>query len=134
MGDIVGSKDFKTAGDWVNQMMAQFGSRMKTVKRGDEEAQEPDGIDTEALVKMARANGFEPKIHEGANPGLYRMTIGNALRARARRRHGMNDPSGEWHNAPGDFCTGHDKTENPDGTKVAKEPPANEDGKQGAAD
>lgn len=119
MGDIISNKDFKTANDWLNEFMAQF-KKTKTVKVGDTEREVEDGVDVETLVKVAHANGFEPKVHGKANPGLFRMTIGNALRARARKRHGLYDAQGNWHEASEVFTRGHEKTENPDGSVIAK--------------
>ena len=120
MADIIENKNFSTKNDWLDQLMLATCSAMKTVKRmveGKEvEHQERDGVDVEALRHLARENGFEPKVHNHANPGLHRMTVGNALRARARKRHGLL-VAGKFLAASEDFIAGKDKTENPDGSK-----------------
>ena len=120
MADIIENKNFSTKNDWLDQLMLATCSAMKTVKRmveGKEvEHQERDGVDVDALRALARENGFEPKVHNKANPGLHRMTVGNALRARARKRHGLL-VAGKFLAASEDFVAGKDKTENPDGSK-----------------
>ena len=120
MADIIKNKDFGTKNDWLDQLLLGACSAIKTVKRmvdGKEvEDQERDGVDVEKLHKLALENGFTPKVHNKANPGLHRMTVGNALRARARRRHGLT-VEGKFLAASESFIAGHDKVENADGSK-----------------
>lgn len=80
-------------------------------------------LSLEALFSMAESNGIDTaKYREQADrpnaPGRLRMTLGNMLRARAKRRHGIYDSEGTWHDAPADFIDGAEKTEEPDGTKI----------------
>ena len=136
MADIIKNKDFGTKNDWLDQLLLSACSAMKTVKRmvdGKEvEDQERDGVDVEKLHKLALENGFTPKVHSKANPGLHRMTVGNALRARARKRHGLT-VNGKFLEASAAFCAGHDKAENADGSKY-ESPEAKAKEKAKAAD
>lgn len=52
--------------------------------------------------------------------GRIRMTLGNSLRAAARRRGGLFDLDGEWNEAPEEITKGKEPVENADGTKIAK--------------
>lgn len=80
-------------------------------------------INTEKLLDLARANGIDVKDWEGQEggsvPGRMRMTLGNMLRAAARKRHGLNDVESKWHDADAEFIGDVKKVQNPDGTKIA---------------
>lgn len=83
-------------------------------------------MDLDLLFTMAENNAIDvSKYRDQADrknaPGRLRMTLGNMLRARAKRRHGIYDASGEWHDAPEDFLDGAERTEEKDGTKIKKE-------------
>lgn len=53
-------------------------------------------------------------------PGRLRMTVGNMLRAAAKKRHGLH-VDGKFVHADKEFIGDTPKTHNPDGTKIAKE-------------
>lgn len=81
------------------------------------------------LFALADQNGIDTaKYEEQAGrpnaPGRLRMTLGNMLRARAMKRHGLFNIEGGWVAADDAFIGEAPLTENPDGTKikVAKEP------------
>ena len=120
MPDMIKNKEFKTKNDWVDQLLLAECSAIRVVKRmvggKEQEIHERDGVDVERLHSFARENGFEPKVSSKANPGTHRMVIGNAMRARARRRHGLI-VNGSFIQASDSFCEGHPKKENPDGSK-----------------
>ena len=62
------------------------------------------------------------------------MTIGNMLRARAKARHGLFDVEGEWHEASEEFLDGAERTQERDGTKIAKAKPAEAEASEEAAE
>lgn len=83
-------------------------------------------LDIDALFSLAEANGipatekYGDQVEKKNAPGRLRMTIGNSLRAAARKRHGLY-VNGEWVEAPADFVGDQPKTQNPDGTKIVVE-------------
>ncbi len=89
-------------------------------------------IDMDRLFALADVNGIDARAKYGDQverknaPGRLRMTIGNMLRAVAKRRHGLFVPDTEsesgktWVDADELFINGGEKTENPDGSKIAK--------------
>lgn len=90
-------------------------------------------IDMPSLFGLAEANHldvakYKADAEKPNAPGRLRMTIGNMLRAVARKRHGLYDIEGVWHDAPADFIGDAEKVQNPDGSKIAK---ATEDKEQG---
>lgn len=82
-------------------------------------------LDLEALFDLAEANHIpaREKYADQADrknaPGRLRMTIGNMLRAAARKRGGLFDNDGEWNEAGDGFEVNDPLTENPDGTRIA---------------
>lgn len=62
-------------------------------------------LDVEELFNVAEINGikardkYEGQVGQKNAVGRLRMTIGNSLRAQARRKHGLYDARGEWHDA-----------------------------------
>lgn len=83
-------------------------------------------LDIDALFDLAEANAIPAREKYGDQvdrknaAGRLRMTIGNMLRAAARKRHGLYDTSGKWVKAPAEFIGDAEKTENKDGSKIAK--------------
>ena len=76
------------------------------------------------LFALAEANGldvdkYKKDVDKPGAPGRLRMTIGNMLRAAARKRHGLN-VGGEFVDASAEFIGDSEKTHNPDGSKIAK--------------
>lgn len=107
---------------------------MKTVKAKDKEGnvtgekQVPSAktsVDLDRLFKLCHQNGIDTaKMEEQRErpnaPGRIRMTLGNSLRAAARKRHGLYNLEAEWVEAPADFIGDLPLKENPDGTGIAK--------------
>ena len=89
-------------------------------------------LNLEALFDLAEKNGIAAREKYGDQadkknaPGRLRMTIGNSLRAAARKRHGLYDVDGNWLDAPADFVGDRPKVQNPDGSKIAKAKPEKE--------
>jgi hypothetical protein len=80
------------------------------------------------LFDLAKQNGidtakYETQADRPNAPGRLRMTLGNMLRARAKKRHGLFNIEGEWVAADSEFVGDSPATENPDGTKIAKVTP-----------
>ena len=130
--DALKAGKFSSAGDWINQLMdkhytteipgtpAEKDADGKVTKRATKGKRE---FDIEGATAWAEENGLTVKTYP--NPGMYRMNIGNMLRAAAKRRHGlMRD--GKFRKAPDDFPVNEEKTEKPDGTKIAKAKPKKE--------
>lgn len=85
------------------------------------------------VIQLGRKNNLDAKkldnleaqIGQKNAPGRIRMTVGNMLRAAAKRRHGLLDLHGNEVAAPEGFEVS-DKTENLDGSRIAKAPEASE--------
>lgn len=135
---------YRGPGDWVKQFMTAQVTKPKTkevdVKDEDgnvvgTDTKELKGsvTDIEALFDLAVANNLDVDKYRGDVDkknavGRLRMTIGNKLRAAARRRHGLNDLNGDWHDADSDFLAGlPDPTETQDGEKIAAPEPEKEE-------
>ena len=103
-GDVVSNKEFKTAGDWINEVLAATNT-------------EAGAVDPDAIAELCEANGVTLKDYP--NLGMVRMNAGNMLRSRARKRHGLFI-DGVWVDAPAEFCEGHDRVESPDGSRIPK--------------
>jgi hypothetical protein len=81
-------------------------------------------LDLDKLFALTDANGIDSKEMQAQRdrknaPGRIRMTLGNALRAAAKHRHGLNTIDGTWTEAPAEFVGDAPKTHNPDGSKIA---------------
>lgn len=91
-----------------------------------------DVWDLDKMFLLAERNGIDTThatftgIKDTGNVGRGRMTISNMLRARAKKRHGLFDASGEWIDAPADFLGDAERVEERDGTKIPKVKPAKE--------
>ena len=82
-----GRERFKSEGDWINLELPQYGRAS-------------DGsVSIEKLKAIAKENGVEHK-DSYPNPGMWRMNIGNMLRAKARRE-GQLIFEGKVHKMPG---------------------------------
>lgn len=125
--------------DWLGNFIDQHATTVatKSVKVKGEDGK-PTGeteevetnkrvLDLDAFFALCKANGIDTaKMEEQRDrpnaPGRIRMTLGNSLRAAARRRHGLNTADGEFVVADAEFVDGHEKTETPDGERIAKAP------------
>lgn len=87
--------------------------------------------DFDALFALAEANGiatanYRPHLDEKNGKGRVVMMASNSLRAAARKRLGLFDAAGEWHDTPAEFNELHGVTEaveTRDGTKIKKAKP-----------
>lgn len=128
---------YKGAEDWLSTFID---GQVKTVPMKDKTTTETiDGeevtktisvaagkakLDLDKLFALTDANGIDSKDMQAQRdrknaPGRIRMTLGNALRAAAKHRHGLNTIDGTWTEAPADFIGDAPKTHNPDGSKIA---------------
>lgn len=128
---------YKGAEDWLSTFID---GQVKTVPMKDKTTTETvDGeeitkiisvaagkakLDLDKLFALTDANGIDSKEMQAQRdrknaPGRIRMTLGNALRAAAKHRHGLNTIDGTWTEAPADFIGDAPKTHNPDGSKIA---------------
>lgn len=82
----------------------------------------------DSLMNLAEVNAIDPKsvsywrkqFNKPGAPGRIRMTIGNMLRARAKRRHGLFDLEDNWVRADDEFIGDARRTEEPDGSPSAE--------------
>lgn len=139
---IIGEKyrgKYTGAGDWLAAMIdgqvqvPEFKNKTTKDEDGNETTksvatgQKP--VDITKLFALAAANGIDAEERYGDQierpnaTGRLRMTIGNMLRARARKRHGLNDLEGTFIEADADFVGEHPKTQHPDGSKIVVEQP-----------
>lgn len=78
----------------------------------------------DSLMILAEVNAVDAKdvsywrkqFNKPGAPGRIRMTIGNMLRARAKRRHGLLDLEGNWVEADAEFIGDARRTEESDGS------------------
>lgn len=132
------NKDYKGAQDWVKSFIdgevLQAVTKEVTTKNEDgtetTETVETSktSVDLGKLFALAEANHFNVEkykadVEKKNAPGRIRMTVGNMLRAAARKRHGLYDATGEWNEAPADFIRDAELKEHRDGTKIAKAKP-----------
>jgi len=131
----------KVANDWLTSIINNkcTAKVTKTVTKKDPEGNETTEevtlkktrVDIDALFALARENNinvdkFEEQRDRPNAPGRIRMTVGNMLRAAAKKRHGLF-VDGEWTAAPSDFHNEGEPTENQQGHKIVKAKPKAEE-------
>lgn len=128
-GNVVNNTDFKSKGDWINRVIDE---NCADLVGAQEEIKDDDGkvtqrakagkrvVDLDKLRALGEENSLTVK--EYPNAGMARMNVGNMLRAAARKRHGLII-NGQWTDAADDFEVNDERTENPDGSKIAKAKP-----------
>lgn len=110
--------------DWLSKFLDTHATKTKTVKvktadgEGTENKAVPDGVDTDKLHAVAKANGLDidtlmSQSETHGYPGRARMTIGNQLRTIAKQRHGLMDASGKFHKVDADFIARRGAPETP---------------------
>ena len=135
---------YRGPGDWVKQFINGIVNEAKTkeVDVKDEDGK-VTGTETKTLkatttnldklFALAEVNGLDVDKYKGDvgkknAAGRLRMTIGNMLRAAARKRHGLNGLDGEWYDADAEFLEGvGDATETRDGEPIAQPEPEKEE-------
>jgi len=132
-------------GDWLAKFIAEQATKTREVEKkvptGEdggfkrEKSNVPDGIDVDALFKLAKANGldvakFQDQRNSHGFPGRFRMTVRNMLQAAAKRRHGVQNVGGTWVAAPADWLSEKGAPAKPtheqNGTKIPVAKPAAE--------
>ncbi len=114
--------NYKGASDWIGEFID---GQCRTKGENDKD----EGLNPSLLCDLAAANHvkedkvahFRGDIGKKNAPGRLRMTIGNMLRAAARKRHGLFDLNGDWVDAPDTFIGDAPKVQNPDGSKIQTE-------------
>ena len=131
-GNVVKNTEFKSAGDWINQILAKhcIDANVGAVE-AVAEVKDKDGnvttegvrgkkgkdvVNLENLTSLAEENHLTVK--EYVNAGMARMNVGNMLRAAARKRGGLFI-KGRWTKAPEDFEVLEPLTHGRDGEKLA---------------
>lgn len=136
---IIGEKyrgKYKGAQDWLastidaNVKVAVTKEKVTTAEDGTKTTEIVDTakteIDLNKLFALAIANHINVDKYRGDvdkknAPGRLRMTIGNMLRAVAKKRHGMfvlTADGSDWVDAPAEFIGDSVKTHNSDGSKI----------------
>jgi hypothetical protein len=122
--------------DWLTDFVEKNATTaiVKTVKSKAEDGTETSetvetgkrATDLDKLFALAEANGFPAHAKYGDQVdrknavGRLRMTIGNVLRAAARKRGGLYNVDKDFIDADDAFMAGGAPTHNPDGTKIVK--------------
>ena len=135
---IIGDKyrgKYKGASDWVGEVIQANCTTqpMKTVKDEDgnetEVAKGKPVLNVDALIALSKENHIDTsKMEEQRDrknaPGRIRMTLGNMLRAAARKRHGLT-VNGEWVTPTDEFLKSapDEPTETREGEKIVKAKP-----------
>jgi len=135
---------YKGAEDWLSTFID---GQVKVVPMKDKTVTEGEGddkiekvisvaagkakLDLDKLFALTDANAIDSKDMQAQRdrknaPGRIRMTLGNALRAAAKHRHGLNTIDGTWTDAPAEFVGDAVKTHNPDGSKIVVAKPSAE--------
>ena len=117
-GNVVRNTDFKSTGSWVNEFIdAQTNAESEvTSDEGKTSTVKPTSEQRHtSLLRLADVNKITYK--EYPNPGMYRMNIGNMLRAAAKKRGGLRGVDGEFHVWDEVETPTHDQ----DGVKFPKE-------------
>lgn len=127
---------YKGEKDWLSKFIddnattAVMKTKVTKAEDGSETSEEIDTgkrqLDLDKLFDLADANGIDARgrygeqVSNAGAPGRLRMTVGNMLRAAARKRHGLNDINGEWNDADAAFIGDSERSEERDGSKIAK--------------
>lgn len=135
---------YKGAEDWLSEFID---GQVKVVPMKEKTVTEGEGddavtktitvaagkakLDLDKLFALTDANGIDSREMRAQRdrknaPGRIRMTLGNALRAAAKHRHGLNTIDGTWTEAPASFIGDSPKTQNPDGSKIVVAKPSAE--------
>ena len=135
---------YKGAEDWLSEFID---GQAKVVPMKDKTVTDGEGddavtnvisvaagkakLDLDKLFALTDANGVDSKEMQAQRdrknaPGRIRMTLGNALRAAAKHRHGLNTIDGTWTEAPAAFIGDSPKTQNPDGSMIVVAKPSAE--------
>lgn len=136
---------YKGAEDWLASFID---GQVKVVPMKDKTVTEGEGddaitktitvaagkakLDLDKLFALSEANSIDAEIVKTMREqrgrknaaGRIRMTLGNALRAAAKHRHGLYTIDGTWTDAPAEFIGDAVKTHNPDGSKIVVAKPA----------
>ena len=105
---------YKGASDWLGEFI------------DDICVDDKDGLNLDRLLDLAAKNGadvdkFRGDVGKKNAPGRLRMTIGNMLRSRARKRHGLFNLNGDWVEATDEFIEDRPLVETRDGEKIKEE-------------
>lgn len=137
---------YKNRAEWLSDLLKEHASLTKehpavaAVGEEGKEGYKPakdarttvEGVDTTALFAIGAENGFNLDKYKNQTdghgfPGRFRMTVGNMLRAEAKKRHGIM-LGGTFVEAPADWLEANKAPAEPthaqDGTKIAKAKPA----------
>ena len=135
---------YRQSSDWLGTLIEQQATNPVMKTKTTRVEGEPDLVETVEtgrrqldlgkLFSLAEANGiaatekFGDQTERKNAAGRLRMTIGNMLRAAAKHRHGLyiigENGELEWVDADAEFIGDRERTQERDGTKIAKAKPA----------
>ena len=123
-------------GEFVNERAVEYGTKMVETKVVDEDGNEvvetkevrtkKKSLNLDTFFALCEMNNIDPALvarmksqREGVNAiGRIRMTLGNSLRAAARKRGGLLDLEGNFVGAPESITKGAPPIETPNGEKL----------------
>ena len=120
---------YRGDGDFLSSLIKAecYVQLLKDGKDGEKVNNGKPILDLEKLFDLAEANGiparekYSDQTDRKNAAGRLRMTIGNSLRAAARKRHGLYTAAGVWKTADKNFIGDHPLTEQRNGAKIVKE-------------
>ena len=128
---IINSKytgKYREASDWMGDFIRKNASAFEEVTVNGKTVEQEAGLDVDALFTLAENNGLDVASHKKRkkDPGFvgnFRMSLGNMLRAVARKRHGLYDVENTFRKAPADWLSEQGApekaTHTKDGEKIA---------------
>lgn len=132
MASIIGKKYAekyrKGDGDWTSRFIDERVSDPITkerTKKGEDGQETTETVtlkgtrvNLDKLFVLAEANyidvnAYRADVGKPNAAGRLRMTVGNRLRATAKRQHGLNDAEGTFHEADAETIGGKPQTQDP---------------------
>jgi len=92
---VIKTKTFRSEGDFINKLLSEHAMERPTDKDGN---QGKAMVSIDRLKALAKENGITHR-DSYPNPGMWRMNIGNMLRAKARKE-GQLLVDGKVHKVP----------------------------------
>jgi hypothetical protein len=124
------AKKYRGETDFIGDLITEQCQVEETTETKSGKEKTTRRLDVDRMLELAVRNGANvDKLQAGKDspnaPGRIRMSVGNMLRARAIKRHGLYNLQGEVVNAPREFLQHNEApsqpTETIDGEKIKTE-------------